>query len=137
MTVPEIQRANLGNVVLLLKNLKIDDLLTFEFMDPPPQETMVASMYQLWMLGALDNVGRVTEMGLEMVQFPLDPPLSKMLIYSEKIGCSDEVMTIVAILSVPNIFFRPDDRADESDAAREKFLIAESDHLSLLNAYIQ
>mmetsp|Transcript_9781 Transcript_9781/g.25096 ORF Transcript_9781/g.25096 Transcript_9781/m.25096 type:complete len:249 (-) Transcript_9781:119-865(-) len=36
-SVPEIQRTNLGNVVLLLKSLGIDNLLTFDFMDPPPQ----------------------------------------------------------------------------------------------------
>jgi len=137
MTVPEIQRANLGNVVLLLKNLGVDDLLTFEFMDPPPQETMVASMYQLWMLGALNNTGGVTELGLQMVQFPLDPPLSKMLIYSNTLNCSSEIMTIVAVLSVPNIFFRPDGRAEESDAMREKFMVPESDHLTLLNCYLQ
>jgi len=137
MTVPEIQRANLGNVVLLLKNLGVDDLLTFEFMDPPPQETMVASMYQLWMLGALNNTGGVTDLGLQMVQFPLDPPLSKMLIFSNKLNCSSEIMTIVAVLSVPNIFFRPDGRAEESDAMREKFMVPESDHLTLLNCFLQ
>eukprot|EP00494_Astrolonche_serrata_P018658 UN18853 len=86
-TVPEIQRTNLGSVVLLLKSLGVEDLLEFEFMDPPPQETMVASMYQLWMLGALDNTGGVTDLGRKMVQFPLDPPLSKMLIYSTELGC--------------------------------------------------
>ena len=57
MTVPEIQRTNLGNVVLLLKSLGIDDLLTFDFMDPPPQPNLLNSMYQLWFLGAIDNTG--------------------------------------------------------------------------------
>ena len=55
MTVPEIQRTNLGNVVLLLKSLGIHDLLTFDFMDPPPQENLLNSMYSLWFLGALTN----------------------------------------------------------------------------------
>jgi pre-mRNA-splicing factor ATP-dependent RNA helicase DHX38/PRP16 len=48
--IPEIQRTNLANVVLLLKSLNIDDLLDFDFMDPPPQETILNSMYQLWLL---------------------------------------------------------------------------------------
>lgn len=56
-TVPEIQRTNLANVVLLLKSLDIDDLLSFHFMDAPPQENMLNSMYQLWTLKALDNTG--------------------------------------------------------------------------------
>ena len=55
--VPEIQRTNLANVVLLLKSLNVENLLHFPFMDPPPQENIVASMYQLWTLGAFDNVG--------------------------------------------------------------------------------
>ncbi|KAK6011112.1 hypothetical protein OSTOST_23814, partial [Ostertagia ostertagi] len=56
-TVPEIQRTNLSNVVLLLKSLGVDDLLKFHFMDAPPQDNMLNSMYQLWTLGALDNTG--------------------------------------------------------------------------------
>lgn len=36
-SVPEIQRTNLANVVLLLKSLRVDNLLLFDFMDPPPQ----------------------------------------------------------------------------------------------------
>lgn len=39
--VPEIQRTNLANVVLLLKSLGVQDLLQFHFMDPPPQVTTV------------------------------------------------------------------------------------------------
>lgn len=56
-TVPEIQRTNLANVVLLLKSLGVQDLLQFHFMDPPPEDNMLNSMYQLWILGALDNTG--------------------------------------------------------------------------------
>lgn len=56
-----------------------------------------------------------------MVEFPLDPPLSKLLIISESLGCSEEILTIVSMLSVPSIFFRPKDRETESDAAREHF----------------
>ncbi|KAJ5075069.1 pre-mRNA-splicing factor atp-dependent RNA helicase prp16 [Anaeramoeba ignava] len=136
-TIPEIQRTNLGNVVLLLKSLEIDDLLEFEFMDPPPHDNMLNSMYQLWILGALDNTGDLTELGAKMVEFPLDPPLSKMLIKSVELGCSAEILTIVSMLSVPSIFFRPKDREDESDSKREKFFVPESDHLTLLNVYQQ
>jgi pre-mRNA-splicing factor ATP-dependent RNA helicase DHX38/PRP16 len=56
-TIPEIQRTNLANVVLLLKSLGVQDLLLFHFMDPPPEDNMLNSMYQLWILGALDNTG--------------------------------------------------------------------------------
>ena len=122
-TVPEIQRTNLGNVVLLLSSLGVKNLLEFPFMDPPPQENILNSMYQLWILGALDNTGSLTTLGRKMVEFPLDPPLSKMLIIAEELGCSAELLTIVSMLSVPTVFFRPNDRAEESDAAREKFFV--------------
>jgi pre-mRNA-splicing factor ATP-dependent RNA helicase DHX38/PRP16 len=58
-TVPEIQRTNLSNVVLLLKSLGVENLLQFHFMDPPPEDNLLNSMYQLWILGALDNTGRL------------------------------------------------------------------------------
>eukprot|EP00163_Fabomonas_tropica_P033310 TRINITY_DN868_c0_g1_i4.p1 TRINITY_DN868_c0_g1~~TRINITY_DN868_c0_g1_i4.p1 ORF type:complete len:1344 (-),score=333.35 TRINITY_DN868_c0_g1_i4:90-4121(-) len=136
-TVPEIQRTNLGNVVLLLKSLGVKDLLDFDFMDAPPQDNILNSMYQLWVLGALDNTGELTPLGRKMVEFPLDPPLSKMLCISEQYDCTADVLTICAMLSVPTVFFRPKDRAEESDAMREKFFVPESDHLTLLNTYIQ
>lgn len=135
--VPEIQRTNLSNVVLLLKSLGIKDLLGFDFLDPPPPETLLSSMHQLWVLGALDDSGELTALGKDMVEFPLDPPLSKMLIFSIKEECSDEVLTIVSMLSVPSIFYRPKESAEQSDIAREKFIVPESDHLTLLNVYNQ
>ncbi|KAI9915975.1 hypothetical protein PsorP6_007716 [Peronosclerospora sorghi] len=135
--IPEIQRTNLGYVVLLLKSLGVSNLLEFDFMDPPPQDNIINSMYQLWVLGALDNTGELTEMGKKMVVFPLDPPLAKMLLFSEKLGCSTEVVIVVSMLSVPSVFFRPKGREEESDAAREKFFVPESDHLTLLNVYQQ
>ena len=103
----------------------------------PPQENIENSMYQLWVLGALDNTGELTKIGRKMVEFPLDPPLAKMLIFSEQLGCSAEVCTVVSMLSVPSVFFRPKEREEESDAAREKFFAPESDHLTLLNVYQQ
>ncbi|XP_071503561.1 pre-mRNA-splicing factor ATP-dependent RNA helicase PRP16-like [Diadema antillarum] len=136
-TVPEIQRTNLANVVLLLKSLGVDDLLLFHFMDPPPQDNMLNSMYQLWILSALDNTGQLTPIGRQMVEFPLDPALSKFLIVACEMGCSAEALTIVSMLSVPSIFYRPKGREEESDQAREKFSVPESDHLTYLNVYQQ
>ncbi|XP_030831282.1 pre-mRNA-splicing factor ATP-dependent RNA helicase PRP16 [Strongylocentrotus purpuratus] len=136
-TVPEIQRTNLANVVLLLKSLGVDDLLLFHFMDPPPQDNMLNSMYQLWILGALDNTGQLTPIGRRMVEFPLDPALSKFLIVACEMGCSSEALIIVSMLSVPSIFYRPKGREEDSDQAREKFSVPESDHLTFLNVYQQ
>ncbi|TKY89108.1 hypothetical protein EX895_001639 [Sporisorium graminicola] len=136
-TIPEIQRTNLANTVLMLKSLGVSNLLEFDFMDPPPQDTILNSMYQLWVLGALNNVGELTPLGKKMGDFPMEPSLSKMLITSVEYACSVEMLTIVSMLSVPSVFYRPKERQEESDAAREKFFVAESDHLTLLHVYNQ
>ena len=136
-TIPEIQRTNLSNTVLLLKSLGVKDLLDFDFMDPPPQDTISTSMFELWALGALDNLGELTPLGKQMIAFPMDPSLAKMLITSVEYGCSEEMLTIVSMLSVPNVWFRPKERQEESDAAREKFCVPESDHLTFLHVYTQ
>ncbi|KEY72557.1 hypothetical protein S7711_05628 [Stachybotrys chartarum IBT 7711] len=134
-TIPEIQRTNLSNTVLMLKSLGVKDLLDFDFMDPPPQDTISTSMFDLWALGALDNLGELTELGRKMSAFPMDPSLAKLLITAEDYGCSEEMITIVSMLSVPNVFYRPKERQDEADAQREKFWVHESDHLTYLQVY--
>ncbi|PCH33035.1 pre-mRNA splicing factor [Wolfiporia cocos MD-104 SS10] len=135
--IPEIQRTNLANTVLLLKSLGVKNLLEFDFMDPPPQANMLNSMYQLWVLGALDNVGDLTPIGRKMSEFPMEPSMAKMLIVSVDYKCSAEMLTIVSMLSVPSVFYRPKERMEEADAAREKFNVPESDHLTLLNVFSQ
>lgn len=104
--VPEIQRTNISNIVLLLKKLNVQNLYEFDFMDPPPQEIIANSMYQLWVLGALTNTGSLSELGERMVDYPLDPYLQKMMVMGEKYGCTAEIAVIVAMLSVPNVRFR-------------------------------
>jgi pre-mRNA-splicing factor ATP-dependent RNA helicase DHX38/PRP16 len=138
-TIPEIQRTNLANTVLLLKSLGVKDLLEFDFMDSPPKDTITTSLFDLWALGSIDNLGDLTPMGRRMTAFPMDPSLAKMLLTAcePEYECSEEMLTIVSMLSVPSVFYRPKERQEESDAAREKFFVPESDHLTLLHVYTQ
>ncbi|KAK2117670.1 hypothetical protein P7K49_004556 [Saguinus oedipus] len=136
-TVPEIQRTNLINVVLLLKSLGVQDLLQFHFMDPLLEDNMLNCTYQLWILGALDNTGGLTSTGCLIMEFPLDPALSKMLIMSCDMGCISEILLIVSMLSVLVIFYGPKGREEESNQIREKFAVPESDHLTYLNVSLQ
>lgn len=71
------------------------DVQGFDFMDPPPPATLVSALEQLYNLGALDEEGMLTKLGRKMAEFPLDPPVSKMLIASVDLGCSEEILTIV------------------------------------------
>lgn len=137
-TVPEIQRINLGNAVLMLKALGINDLLHFDFLDPPPHETLVLALEQLYALGALNHHGELTKLGRRMAEFPVDPMMAKMLLASEKYKCSEEVVTIAAMLSVNGaIFYRPKDKIIHADTARKNFNHMHGDHLSLLQVYNQ
>ena len=136
-TIPEIQRTNLGNVVLMLKSLGINDLMNFDFMDPPPAETLLRALEQLYALGALNDKGALTKLGRRMAEFPCDPMLAKMILASEKYKCSEEVLTVTAMLSVGNaIFYRPKDRAVHADTAKLNFHRGGvGDQIGLMNVF--
>ena len=136
-TVPEIQRTNMGNVVLMLKSLGINDLLNFDFMDKPPPESLMRALEQLYALGALNDRGELTKMGRRMAEFPVDPMMSKVLIASERFGCSNEVLTIVAMMSVgASVFYRPKDKAVHADNAKMNFARGGGgDQLALMRCY--
>lgn len=134
-TYPEILRSNLAGVVLTLKKLGIDDLVHFDFMDPPAPETLMRALEQLNYLGALDDDGNLTDVGRMMAEFPLDPQLAKMLIASPKYGCSNEILSIAALLSVPQLTIRPPESKHAADAARDRFAHVDGDHLTMLNIY--
>lgn len=137
-TIPEIQRINLGNAVLTLKALGINDLINFDFLDPPPHETLVLALEQLYALGALNHHGELTKAGRRMAEFPTNPMMAKMLLASEKYKCSEEIVTLAAMLSVNGaIFYRPKDKIIHADTARKNFNHPGGDHLSLMNVYNQ
>ncbi|KAK1405155.1 RNA helicase [Heracleum sosnowskyi] len=129
-SIPEIQRINLGVTTLSMKAMGINDLLSFDFMDPASPQALISAMEQLYSLGALDEEGLVTKLGRKMAEFPLDPPLSKMLL-----GCSDEVLTIIAMITTGNIFYRPREKQAQADEKRAKYFQPEGDHLTLLSVY--
>lgn len=133
--VPEIQRTNLSETVLQLKAMGINDLLSFDFMDAPPAEALVMALEQLHSLGALDDEGLLTRLGRRMAEFPLEPRLCKVLIQSVSQGCSDEALTVVSMLSVQNVFYRPKDKQAVADSKKAKFNQPEGDHLTLLAVY--
>ncbi|KAG0206136.1 DEAH-box ATP-dependent RNA helicase prp43 [Mortierella sp. GBA30] len=134
-TYPEILRSNLGTVVLQLKKLGIDDLVHFDFMDPPAPETLMRALELLNYLGALDDDGNLTPLGSTMADFPVDPQLAKMLICSPEYGCSNEIMSIVSLLNVPLVFMRPPEQRKLADEAKAQFSHPDGDHLTLLNVY--
>ena len=134
-TYPEILRSKMSNVVLTLKKLGIDDLVHFDFMDAPAPETLMRALELLNYLGALDDEGDMTELGYQMSELPLDPQLAKLILISPQYKCSAEIVTIVACLSVPQLFLRPRENAKLADEAKAQFTHADSDHLTLLHVF--
>ena len=135
-TIPEIQRTNLGSVVLMLKSLGINDLIHFDFMDPPPAETLIRALEQLYALSALNDRGELTKMGRRMAEFPMDPQLSKMLIKAAEYGVSTEILSICGMLQIgASVFYRPKERALHADNARINFHKPGGDHMTLLHVW--
>lgn len=134
-TIPEIQRQNLSHTILMLKAMGINDLLRFDFMDPPPVNTMLTALEELYALAALDDEGLLTRLGRKMADFPMEPSLAKCLIASVEKGCSDEMVTIIAMLNQPTVFYRPKEKQNQADQKKAKFHDPHGDHLTLLNVY--
>ncbi|KAI4154477.1 MAG: hypothetical protein LQ340_001667 [Diploschistes diacapsis] len=134
-TYPEILRSNLANTVLELKKLGIDDLVHFDLMDPPAPETLMRALEELNYLACLDDEGNLTAMGKLASEFPLDPALAVMLINSPEFYCSNEMLSLTALLSVPQVFVRPPSQRKRADDMKALFAHPEGDHLTLLNVY--
>ncbi|KAK3946365.1 P-loop containing nucleoside triphosphate hydrolase protein [Diplogelasinospora grovesii] len=133
--IPDIQRQNISMTILMLKAMGIDDLLHFDFMDPPPVNTMLTALEELYALGALDDEGLLTRLGRKMADFPMEPTLAKVLIASAELSCSDEMLSIVAMLNLANVFYRPKEKQAQADQKKAKFHDPHGDHLTLLNVY--
>ncbi|KAL9024416.1 MAG: hypothetical protein Q9196_006534 [Gyalolechia fulgens] len=134
-TYPEILRSNLASTVLDLKKLGIDDLVHFDLMDPPAPETLMRALEELNYLACLDDDGELTALGNLASDFPLDPALAVMLISSPEFYCSNEMLSLTALLSVPQIFVRPASARKRADEMKALFAHPDGDHLSMLNVY--
>lgn len=134
-SIPEIQRQNLSNTILMLKAMGINDLLHFDFMDPPPTNTMLTALEELYALSALDDEGLLTRLGRKMADFPMDPSMAKVVIAAVNLGCCDEILSIVAMLSLPTVFYRPKEKQAQADHKKAQFHDHHGDHLTLLNVY--
>lgn len=134
-THPEVLRSNFASTVLELKKLGVEDLVHFDLMDPPAPETLMRALEELNYLACLDDEGELTVMGRLASQFPLDPSLAVMLISSPEFFCSNEILSLTALLSVPQIFVRPASARKRADEMKNLFSHPDGDHLTLLNVY--
>ncbi|KAJ2882734.1 hypothetical protein H4R27_003243 [Coemansia aciculifera] len=137
-TPPEILRTNLSSVVLMLKCIGINNLIEFDFMDPPSPAALQHSLEHLYALGALNDRGDLTKLGRRMAEFPMDPMMAKALLASEKYHCSEELASICAMLSVSSaVFYRPKEKKVQADRAHASFVRPGGDHIVLLTIWEQ
>lgn len=161
-TPPEIQRTNLLSVVLQLKALGIDNILRFNFPNPPPARNLLSALELLFALHAIDERGELIHPhGATMAEFALDPLYSKVLLvsgifynkkkpkilnncfsksiigFSGEYGCSEEILSIISMLQVENVFTKPSSGQASIRARIQKrnFEVEEGDLITLLNVF--
>ncbi|XP_048132237.1 probable pre-mRNA-splicing factor ATP-dependent RNA helicase DEAH9 isoform X3 [Rhodamnia argentea] len=134
--IPEIQRSNLVSCVIQLKALGIDNILGFDWPASPSPESMIRALEVLYSLGVLDDDAKLTApLGFQVAEIPLDPMISKMILSSNQLGCSEEVLTIAAVLSIQSIWVSSRGIQKELDEAELRFAAAEGDLVTFLNVY--
>lgn len=134
-TEPEIQRTNLAAVILQMHALRLGDIESFPFVEPPDGRLVRDGQRTLAELGALDEQGRITDMGRRLAHLPLDPGLGRMLLAAAQENCVEEVAIIAAALSVPDPRDRPADKQTQADQKHAAFRDEQSDFLSLLKLW--
>jgi ATP-dependent helicase HrpA len=136
-TQPEIQRANLAEVILRMKAFGLGEIETFPFLNPPPTAAIRAGYRLLHELGAITETNVLTGLGAELARLPLDPTLGRMLLQACEEHVLPEVLVIAAGLSIPDPRERPEEQKDAAQTAHQKFADPDSDFLSFLKIWQQ
>jgi ATP-dependent helicase HrpA len=137
-TPPEIQRANLAEVILRMLSLKLGHPSAFPFLDPPGERSIKDGFDLLIELGAVTRdaeLPALTSKGKLMARMPLDPRISRMMIEATHEGGLNEVAVIAAALSIQDPRERPVEKASQADQAHNPFKDPDSDFLTLLNIW--
>jgi ATP-dependent helicase HrpA len=134
-TQPEIQRANLAEVILRMKAFRLGDIETFPFVNPPPPAAIDGGYRLLQELGALNEARQLTPLGESLSRLPIDPTLGRMLLQSQHEHATHELLIIAAGLSIQDPRERPLDQRDAAAAAHQRFADPQSDFLTLLKIW--
>ena len=137
-TDPEILRTNLASVILQMVSLKLGDIEQFPFIQPPEHKAIRDGLTLLHELGALhdkQDKPSLTTVGRDLARIPLDPRMARMLIEANTNGCLDDVMVIVAAMTIQDVRERPLDFQAQADQAHARFKDKTSDFLSMLKLW--
>ncbi|XP_070503518.1 putative ATP-dependent RNA helicase DHX57 [Chironomus tepperi] len=137
--IPEIHRIPLEQLLLRIKILnnfhgkKIHDVLS-KCIEPPTMESAESAIKRLQNLGAFEKEN-LTPLGSHLALLPVDVRIGKLMLFGAIFQCLDSVLTICASLSHKSPFVSPFTKRQEANAKKRQFSIANSDHLTVLNAY--
>ncbi|CAG0878892.1 unnamed protein product [Darwinula stevensoni] len=139
---PEIQRCNLRTILLELLAVGVQEPSSFDFLDKPSPKAVENGLKELQYLGAIERMAddgvRLTQTGRRLASFPLDPRFSKILLSASHLGCLEEAVSVVSLLSGESVFLasRSDQRGRERrDHPHGRFFAPEGDVVALLNAF--
>ncbi|KAM9580368.1 ATP-dependent RNA helicase DQX1 [Guaruba guarouba] len=134
--VPHVSETSLSRLVLLLKRLDIADMGQCDFLDRPAPESLMQALEDLDYLAALDDDGNLSEVGIIMSEFPLDPQLAKALIASCEFDCVEEMVSLAAMLTASPCFLPPATHMEEAVAMHRRALLhPDGDHFTLINIF--
>ncbi|KAH7965321.1 hypothetical protein HPB49_006066 [Dermacentor silvarum] len=131
------ERCSLSGVVLQMLALGIEDIFSFDFMDKPSEKHLTEALVKLQQLGAVEKKEdvKLTALGKKMAAFPLEPRFAKIILCSKELGCTDEILTIISILSGDSVLYFNEKQRERAAEVWRKFQSNEGDHVMLLNVY--
>ena len=107
----------MSNVVLTMMNIGIDNVQTFDFMDAPSGDDLIAALRQLRLLGAVSEDNKLSDYGRKMAGFPLEPKLTAAILAAGELGCGEEVLTIISLVNGESVFSAPANKEKQEEAA--------------------
>ena len=159
-TEPEILRTSLASVILQMASLGLGAVEDFPFLDAPDPRSVRDGIALLVEIGALSaqergnprgrrapegrgdaladrstSHYRLTSVGRDLARLPIDPRLGRMLLEAQRLGCSSEVLVIVAALSIQDVRERPVDHQGAADASHARLADPHSDFITYLNLW--
>uniref|UniRef100_A0A4W2E1H3 ATP-dependent RNA helicase DHX29 n=1 Tax=Bos indicus x Bos taurus TaxID=30522 RepID=A0A4W2E1H3_BOBOX len=138
-SVPEILRVPLEELCLHIMKCNLgspEDFLS-KALDPPQLQVISNAMNLLRKIGACElNEPKLTPLGQHLAALPVNVKIGKMLIFGAIFGCLDPVATLAAVMTEKSPFITPIGRKDEADLAKSALAMADSDHLTIYNAYL-
>jgi ATP-dependent helicase HrpA len=134
-TTPEIRRTNLASVILQAKMLRLGEIETYPFLDPPRPDALRDGYKTLFELQAIDHQREITTIGRQLARMPVDPRIGRMILAAADERCLHEVLIIASALELQDPRERPHDKQQQADERHEQFLDEESDFLSYLKLW--